>query len=145
MLNGPTLTRNLLLAWIVTLTISSCGGTAVKSLSPSGPAIEVHRVVIRNLLSYPIKDVQILAPATGNFVSCGNIVQKSQCSTTFPVRNYSENPVQISWTEWDAPRSMPPVPLKAPDGFDFDRPATIEVSVYSPGQAAAKLIQGPGS
>jgi hypothetical protein len=142
-LTGSALTRNLLLAWMVTLTVCSCGGTAVKSLTPSAPAIEIHEVVIRNLLPYPIKNVQILAPATGNFVSCGNIFQQSQCSTTFPVANYSETPVQISWTEWDAPRSMPPIGLNVPEAFEFDRPATIEVTVYSPGQAAAKLIQEP--
>jgi uncharacterized protein YceK len=127
--------------FFLALFASGCS-TAVKlGQKPVAPPVVIHEVIIRNELPYPVKDVQILSPASGNFVSCGNIVQKTQCSTTFPPRNYSENPVQISWKEWGTARSLAPFALTIPEGFDSGRPASIEITIFSPGQAGAKLVQ----
>ncbi len=108
---------------------------------PEATGIVIEGAVIRNELAFPVTDVQLLVPASGNFVGCGNIMARSQCSTTFPERDYHANAVVISWKERGQPHSTGEFVIKIPEKFDFSRPARLEVVIFNLGQAGAKLIQ----
>jgi hypothetical protein len=101
----------------------------------------IEGAVIRNELTFPVTDVQLLVPSSGNFVGCGNIMARSQCSTTFPERDYKENAVIITWKERNQPQSTGEFVIRIPEKIDLNRPVRLEVIIFNMGQAGAKLIQ----
>lgn len=107
---------------------------------PSGPTLQIVGIEIYNALPFTVQDVTILVPLTGDYVSCGQILPDSSCSTTFPVRDYRDTPVQVSWKEQGEPHSTAPFKLNAPAGAIEGQQAYIRVEVFSAGQAGAKLI-----
>jgi hypothetical protein len=108
---------------------------------PEATGVVIEGAVIRNELTFPVTDVQLLVPASGNFVGCGNIMARSQCATTFPKRDYHANEVVISWKERGQPHSTGEFVIRIPEEFDFNRPARLEVIIFNEGQAGAKLVQ----
>jgi len=117
----------------------ACAPAQEKKSEPTG--IEIDGVIIRNELAFPVTEVQLLVPRSGNFVACGNIMARSQCSTRFPSRDYYANKVIISWKEYGQPHSTGPFVIKIPDNVDLERPALLEVIIFNIGQAGAKLVQ----
>jgi len=103
--------------------------------------IEIDGVIILNELALQVTDVQILVPSTGNFVSCGNIMARSQCSTKFPNRDYYANEVLISWKEYGKPQQTGPFVIAIPDHLERGKPAVLKVIIFNAGQAGAKLVQ----
>lgn len=128
----------------VLLILALCSLAACSSVPESAPkpvGVEVDAVTIINQLAISITDVQVLAPVSGNFVSCGNIIGRSACSTGFPNNYYSSNPVIVSWKEQGQPQSTDEFVVKIGSDIDINRPAQLEVFIFSPGQAGAKLVQ----
>jgi len=117
----------------------ACAPAQEKMPEPTG--IEIDGVIIRNELAFAVTEVQLLVPRSGNFVGCGNVMARSQCSTKFPSRDYYANEVIISWKEYGQQQSIGPFVIKLPDNVDPDRPATLEVIIFNNGQAGAKLVQ----
>lgn len=109
--------------------------------TPQATGIMIEGVMIRNELSFSVTDVRLLVPANGNFVGCGNIIARSQCSTTFPERNYTANAVVISWKERGQPQSTGEFVIKIPEKIDPNRPTWLEIIIFNMGQAGAKLVQ----
>jgi len=124
---------------IISLLLPACSN--LPDDSPKATGVMIEGVVIRNELALTVTDVQLLAPASGNFVGCGNIMARSQCSTTFPERNYQANAVVISWQERGQPQSTDEFVIRIPEDFDLSRPVRLEVIIFNPGQAGAKLVQ----
>jgi hypothetical protein len=126
---------------------TGCGTTqAREGTGPGswhGPVLQIKGVEIYNGLAYPVKDVVILVPASGEFVSCGNILPESSCSTSFPARDYRETPVQVSWTELGKPHNTPEFTLAAPAAARDGEIAYIRVEVFAAGQAGARLVSLP--
>jgi hypothetical protein len=119
--------------------VMACSQAGEKRPEPTG--IVIGGVIIRNELAYSVTAVQLLAPSTGNFVGCGNIMARSECSTTFPDRDYYANAVVISWQEYGQPHSTGEFVIRIPDTVDRSRPARLEVIIFNSGQAGAKLVQ----
>lgn len=119
--------------------VLACSSAQQPMPEPTG--IEIDGVIIRNELAFPVTEVQLLVPSTGNFVGCGNIMGRSACSTKFPSRDYYANEVVISWKEYGQPHSTGPFVIKIPDGVEQNRPAQLEVIIFNMGQAGAKLVQ----
>ena len=125
----------LLLLWLVT----ACG--QVQPAMQNTPSIAIHGVIIRNDLVISVTDVQLLVPSTGNFVSCGNIMARSMCATKFPHADYYSQKVVVSWTEKGQSHSTGEFALKIPEWLDLTKPTRLEVMIFSPGEAGAKLLQ----
>jgi len=121
------------------LLLSSCSTRPIAV--PVSAGLKIDGVIIRNRLAYSVNDVQILAPVTGNFVSCGLILARSSCSTGFPDLSYTSNPVRVTWTENGEPQATDDFVVEIGDEIDAGRPAYLEVQIFSPGQAGANLIQ----
>ena len=121
--------------------IGGCGGVSEKPAEPDSPAVEVEGIVIRNELAFPVTDVYILAMASGNFAGCGNILPRSECSTTFETVDYRRGSFEISWKEYGAPQSTGEFVIEIPERLNPEKTAWLEVVIFSMGQAGARLVQ----
>jgi hypothetical protein len=105
------------------------------------PALQINGMRIENHTELRVSAVRLLVPATGNFVSCGNITPGSMCSTTFPEANYTGNPVEITWSQAGQIFSSGEFVLELPVDFNQDKPAMVRVVIAGPGSAGAILVQ----
>ena len=96
---------------------------------------------IENQTALPVSQVKLLVPATGAFVSCGNISARSMCSTRFPEANYSGNPVEISWSQGGQDYSTGRAELSIPVDIDEGVAAQVQVVIAGPGSAGAIIVQ----
>jgi hypothetical protein len=103
--------------------------------------IEIEGLRIRNDLLFSVTDVMILVPVSGDYVGCGIILPRSECSTTFPVRDYRGSAVVISWKEYGEAHKTDEFVVDVPDGIDPELPAMVEVIIYTQGLAGARLVQ----
>jgi hypothetical protein len=106
----------------------------------TGQAVFISGVVIRNELPYAVTEVMIEVPATGAFAGCGNIPPSSECSNTFESRDYRANAMLIRWTEHGQPHQTDEFTLELPPEASAGDTFHVEVIVFSPGQAGARLV-----
>ncbi len=104
---------------------------------------EIDGIVIRNQLAYPVHDVMVEVPATGGFAGCGMILRRSQCSTSFPAAAYRRNPLVVRWTEYGESRATDEILLEPPAGASTGAGWWLEVVIFAPGQAGARLVSPP--
>lgn len=123
------------------LLLQSCGSVPDQAAQPEVTGIIIDGIRIENGLAYTVTDVMILVPATGGFAGCGNIMPRTACSNSFPDVDYRENAVVISWKEHGEPQKTDEFVVKAPEDLLLGKPAWVEVTIFAPGQAGAKLIQ----
>ena len=101
------------------------------------PAVRIAGMVMQNQTQMYVSAVRLLVPATGNFVSCGNIPPKSRCSTTFPEAAYTGNPVEITWSQGGQIHSTGQFTVQLPGNLDHKRPAMVHIVISGPGLAGA--------
>ncbi len=133
------LLRHVMLIMSLTLAVACSSGPVLKDVV-SGPLLQITGVEIYNGLGYPVRDVVILVPSSGEYVSCGNVLPQSSCSTTFPARDYRDTTVQVSWTEQGEPHKTAEFKLEAPETAAEGESAYIRVEVFASGQAGARLV-----
>ena len=121
--------------------ISACAVPGGGKKKPEPTGIMIQGIVIRNQLAFPVTDVMILVPATGNYAGCGNILGGSDCRTTIEAVDYYANAVVISWKEYGQPHQTDEFVIRDPDHLVPDKPAWLEVIIFAMGQAGAKLTQ----
>lgn len=105
------------------------------------PSIQISGMVLQNQTQMYVSAVRLLVPATGNFVSCGNIPPKSMCSTTFPEAAYTGNPVEITWSQGGEIHSTGQFIVQLPTDLDKKRPAMVHIVISGPGLAGAMIVQ----
>lgn len=125
------------IAGLCILALVACSATPVER----NPSIEISGVAIENQTLMFIYAVRLMVPATGNFVSCGNISPESMCSTTFPGSAYAGEPVEITWSQGGEIHSTGPFTMQLPDPLDKNRPATVRVVITGPDAAGAIILQ----
>ena len=103
--------------------------------------LQIRGLVIENQTQMWVSAARLLVPATGRFVSCGNISPEASCSTTFPETDYTGNPVQITWSQAGQIHSIGEFVLEAPEDIDINRPAMVRVVISAPGSAGAAIVQ----
>ena len=119
----------------------SCSAAASKEPETRLPELELSGFVIRNALVSPVTDVLVEAPATGRFAGCGNILPRSECRNAFEAIDYRKNEVVVSWKEHGEVQSTDPFMLDAPAEVQAGDTLWLEVVIYAPGLAGARLIQ----
>ena len=121
--------------------LSGCSSMQDKPANkePAGP--EITGMIIRNDLPFPVTDVLILAPVSGNYAGCGNILPRSECSTSFQAVDYRRNPIVISWNEYGEPQKTDEFVVDVPESMKLDQSAWLEVIIFARGQAGARLVQ----
>jgi len=103
--------------------------------------LQLEGMVIENQTNMWVSAVRLLVPATGNFVSCGNITPQSMCSTTFPETYYTGNPVEITWSQGGQIHSTGQFVVQLPEDLDKDLPAAVRIVIAGPGSAGAVIVQ----
>jgi hypothetical protein len=104
-------------------------------------AVQIDGMMIRNQTQMWVSAVRVLLPATGGFVSCGNIAPGSMCSTSFPQTAYTGDPVEITWSQAGQIHSTGPFEMQLPDDLDAGRTASVNVVIAAPGSAGAVITQ----
>ena len=126
------------------LVVCACAPVIEEATKSKDSGIDIDGITFRNQLLYPVTDVMVEVPATGRFASCGNILGRSQCSTSFPSSDYRQNAIVVSWKEYGEPHRTAEFLVKIPAGMQPGSAAWMEVIVFAPGQAGAKLVSPPG-
>ena len=107
----------------------------------STPPVQIEGMVMQNQTQMYVSAVRLLVPATGNFVSCGNMPPESRCSTTFPEAAYTGNPVEITWSQGGEIHSTGQFTVQLPGDLDRERPAKVHIIISGPGLAGALIVQ----
>lgn len=105
------------------------------------PSVTIDGLTIRNELAYPVTDVMIEVPATGAFAGCGTVLPRTECSNRFEQLDYQAHAVRIRWREHGREQSTGEFVIEVPAGMKPERPARVEVILFSPGEAGARLVQ----
>lgn len=125
------------------LLLTACGSLPAAGARAEPQAFVVRGMVIRNELPYPVTQVMITVPLTGAFAGCGNILPRTECSTTFQEVDYRGNPMVVSWREYGAAQQTDEFVVEPPESADPGRQLMLEVVVFAPGQAGARLVPVP--
>jgi hypothetical protein len=105
------------------------------------PRIQIRGMQIENQTQMWVSAVRLLVPVNGNFVSCGNIVPGTSCSTTFPETEYTGNPVEITWSQGGQIYSTGEFAIQLPADLDEDKPVMVSIVISAPGSAGAVFLQ----
>jgi hypothetical protein len=130
--------RFLLVMFITVL--SACSQVPVPEINPA-PALSIAGMIIRNDLLYPVREVMIKVPETGDFAGCGNILPESNCRTSFETVDYAGNAMVVSWKEYGQEHSTKAFVVEPGRDIDVNKPAWLEVTIFAAGQAGAKFVQ----
>jgi len=128
---------------LAALLFAACATKTAKNDPDDFTILQIAGVEIYNGLSYSIQDVTIKIPDSGDFVSCGEVLPASSCATSFPLREYMGNKVQVSWKENGQEFSTAEFRLTPPATAIAGQEAYIRVEVFAAGQAGAKLVLLP--
>lgn len=119
--------------------LSACATDPTRDPRPAIPGILVEGFAIRNDLPYTLNDLIIEIPATGAFAGCGTIPPRSECSNTFEHVDYRGHAAIIRWTEHGEPQRTDEFVLDLPEGVLPGDVLVLEIVVFAPGQAGARL------
>ena len=125
------------LAGLCALLISACVAPGGQTVTP----LQIEGLKFENQTDRQLSAVRLLVPATGAFVSCGNVAQHSSCSTTFPETSYSGNAVEVTWSQGGQIYSTGQFNMRRPDDLKENVPAMVYVVIAGPGSAGAMIIQ----
>ena len=124
-------------AGLFVILVCACGAPDYHKVKP----LQIDGLRFENQTDRQVSAVRLLVPATGGFVSCGNVAQHSSCSTTFPETNYTGNPVEVTWSQGGQIYSTGQFNLRLPDDLKEGVPAMVYVVIAGPGSAGAMIIQ----
>ncbi|MGD2130931.1 MAG: hypothetical protein PVJ17_16660 [Lysobacterales bacterium] len=117
---------------------SSTGRSDDASAEPSA-TLAIRGLRIRNELPYAVTDVLVTVPATGAFAGCSNVLARTECSTSFRSMAYRGNPMVVTWKERGKPQHTDEFVVKEPEDALPGADTRLDVSIFAPGQAGAKL------
>lgn len=112
----------------------SCSSVPLKTQS-----IEIKRLVFLNQTSRALDKVRIYITETREFVSCGYILPKTECSTGFPLREYQGNHFDIAWIENGQARSIKNVQAIVPEKLISGKPVNAVIVFGAQGEFSASL------
>lgn len=92
-----------------------------------------------------VSAARVLVPATGNFVSCGNIPPGGVCSTGFPETELTGNPVEISWSQNGQIWSTGELNVVPGEDVLEAGAARVLVVIAAPGSAGMRLVASPAA
>lgn len=125
--------------------LSACQSAPAGAPQSPAPQAVISGVSIRNELPYQVTDVMIEVPATGGFAGCGTILPRTECSNRFQHVDYRANQVVIRWREHGQPQQTEPFVIALPAGSSAGDAFHVEVVIFGPGQAGARLAQPAAS
>ena len=123
------------------LLAASCASTGPETPRPEDTGVDIAGVIFQNSLMHSVTDALVHVPATGRFASCGNILPRSECSTSFPAVGYRRNGIIVTWKEHGETKATDEFTVKLPQGAGEGDSFWLEVVIYAPGLAGARVVQ----
>ena len=105
------------------------------------PGIDIRGLRIENRSFSLVTEVMLLVTKTGEFISCGNIPMRGLCSTTFPLRQYQGNHIEIKWKQGGTQWSTGEFVVDPPAHIDPFIPVVVRVIITTEGLAVTELVQ----
>ncbi len=121
--------------------IDACRTVTDQASRSDGPGIDIYGLRIENRSFSLVTEVMLLVTKTGEFISCGNIPMRGLCSTTFPLRRYQGNRIEIKWKQAGTQWSTGEFVVDPPAHIDPLKPAMVRVIITTEGLAATELVQ----
>ena len=121
--------------------LQGCATTTADGAHASQAGVVITGIEIRNELAFPVTDVMIEVPATGTFAGCGNLLPRTACSNAFEGVDYRSDAVVIRWKERGTDHTTGEFVIEIPAELQPGRPAVVEVVIFAPGEAGARLVQ----
>ena len=131
----------LVLPLMLGMAAAACNAVPDPALESSLPGIEIRGLKIQNRSFSMVTEVVLLVTRTREFISCGNIPMRGECSTTFPLRQYQGNDIEIQWKQGGEEWSTGEFVVELTDQIDPYRPAMVRVTITAAGLAVTELVQ----
>jgi hypothetical protein len=129
-----------LIAIILSFGLTGCAGLPGSERSSERPEVQIGGLVIFNRGQGYVTAARVIVPATGQFVSCGNIGPGARCATGFPERLFTGNPVEVTWSQGGSIYSTGELGLDLPQDAIASGRAIVRVWIMGPGSAAAEVV-----
>lgn len=122
--------------WFMPIVLCSCA-----TIEPNTPIYYYDEIVVRNLLSNKLENVEIRVANSHGIFICSYIPAKAECSNKFRKRKYTGNPVSVRWIFQQQNRAAEEFVLQVPTHFDTqtNMRGILEINEY--GQVRAYLHQ----
>ena len=127
--------------FLLVLSLPACLTVKPAEIAETIPVIEIRGLSIRNQSFSAVTEVILLVIETGEFISCGNIGMRSECATTFPLRQYQGNKIEIKWKQGGSEWSTGEFVIEASSEIAVNKPTIVSVIITAQGLAPTKLIQ----
>ena len=121
--------------------LDACRWVTHQVSQPAARELDIRGLRIENRSFALVTEVTLLVTKTGEFISCGNIPMRGRCSTTFPLRQYQGNHIEIKWKQGGTQWSTGEFVVDPPAHIDPSRPAVLRVIITTDGLAATELVQ----
>ncbi len=108
---------------------------------PRFRAIQIDGLILKNQTSVPVENVMLYIEKTREFASCSFLLPGSSFSTTFPVRRYQGNRVQISWSHRGRKWSPKEFVIKPPENLVPGQPVKVLIVFLENGYLDPQMIQ----
>jgi len=135
------LALRLVMFLVITIGLVGCAASTERPREVKDSGIDIAGIIIQNDLAYVVRDVMVTVPATGAYAGCGNIIQRSSCRTSFPARKYRENAIRVTWFERGEKQETDDFLVELPADAVIGDVFWLEVVVYAPGLAGARLVR----
>ena len=123
---------------LLLLAVGGCSSSPQRSFENID--LNITGLAIINRTQAYVTAAQLMVPATGNFVSCGNIAPGNICSTAFPEREFTGNPVIVSWTQGSRIHNTGELQVIPSDEVIEEGFAVVRVMIVGEGVAGLELL-----
>ena len=131
--------------WLTLGALSALIGACALPGGPDEPApLLIRGLEFENRSRSAVQSIQLLVPATGNFVSCGRIAPEARCAARFPEVAYAGNPIEVKWVQGGAEWSTGATPLNISSEARAAGAGEVRVVVIAPGSAGVVLVPSEG-
>ncbi len=130
-----------ILVSLLVVNLPACRFNGISDPESVSAGIEIRGLRIQNQSFSLVTEVILLVTKTGEFISCGNIPMRGECSTTFPLRQYQGNQIEIKWKQGGSEWSTGKFVVEASDQINLSRPAIVRVIITAQGLAPTQLVQ----
>jgi hypothetical protein len=131
--------RNSIQLALVGMLLAACAGGPRPADTDKLPELLITGLVMENQTSSFVSAARLLVPATGQFVSCGNIAPGSTCATGFPEQRYTGNAFEITWSQAGNIWSTGELRIEPPATLVDAGEAWVRVVIAGPGSAGAEF------
>jgi len=121
----------------VVLILNACEAIQVSGLVNN---FLITDIIIRNRSNMDIKNVRLRVENSSGIFSCNYIISMTECSTSFPSRQYAGNKIEIIWVSGNKEISTGKIKLEIREELNQSKPVKGVVEIRSENQYNAFFV-----